>query len=158
MSALATQAEAFAQLPATLTALNRAVWALTESIGQARETVQRVNRVTAQAEAMLSTLEAPILALAPGLERLAAVLDDDVIDTVPVTLRRITDDVLPVVRQLRETQDRIFAMAASTDRIMHFVEDTGTRLGTIPGAGLLGFRRGAPPSPPVRPAETDSPQ
>ena len=62
VAALGAQAEAFAQLPATLTALNRAVWALTESVGQARETVQRVNRVTAQAEEMLTALEGPILA------------------------------------------------------------------------------------------------
>ena len=67
--------------------------------------------------------------------------------------------MLPVVRQLRETQDRIVGIAASTDRIVQFVEDTGTRLGALPGAGLLGFRRASARSadPSVAPATPAGP-
>ena len=43
--------------------------------------------------------------MAPGLRRLGEVLDDPAVSDVPETLRRIKEDVLPVVATLRGTSD-----------------------------------------------------
>lgn len=139
---LVAQAEALAELPAAMGTLTRAVRGLTDEVNTARDTLARMNRVAVRAEGMLDELEQPIRALAPGLQRLAVILDDEVMDTVPDTLRRVTADVMPVLKQVRETQERVVAMAATTEQLLSFVQDTGSRLTAIPGAGLLGFRTG----------------
>ena len=46
-------------------------------------------------------------ALRPGLERVGRVLDDPVVDTVPDTLRRIHDDLMPLIAGLRQAQTRM---------------------------------------------------
>ena len=63
-------------------------------------------------ERVAEELEEPVMALRPGLERLARVLDDDAVDTLPDTLRRINEDVLPLLAGLRETQSRVNAVAS----------------------------------------------
>jgi hypothetical protein len=125
---ITTQARALAELPRTLLDLNRSVLGLIEALGSARETMATVAVVTARLERVASELEGPVLALRPGLERLAKILDDDVVDTIPDIVRTINEDVVPLLQGLRDTQSRVNALAT-----------------VLPGASLLFSRR--PPRP-----------
>ena len=107
----------------------------------ARETFAAVQRMTVRLDAMLEELEEPVRALAPGLTRLAVVLDDPVIEELPDTLRKVQGDVLPVLRTLADTHERVAFIAGSTERIMTFVDETSRTIAGIPGAALLGRRR-----------------
>ena len=116
-----------------------------ETVRLARETVQAAHRVTVRADAVLQELEGPLLALAPGLSRLARVLDDPLVEAVPETVRRVQDDLLPALRTLAGAHERVASVAGSTERLMSFVDDTGRSLAGLPVAGLLGRRRAASP-------------
>ena len=132
VSQLQTQTEALAQLPLTVAALNTAVQSLIEAVTTTRETAASAQRVSERLEEVIEELDAPVRALRPGLERVAKVLNDPVIDTVPETLRKLTEDVVPLVHGLRDAQTRVglvFSQAATAS----------ARLAELPGAQL--FRR-----------------
>jgi ABC-type transporter Mla subunit MlaD len=147
-----TQAEALAALPGAVQSLGSAVRNLAETAAEAREAVSRVNRLAAQVEGVLGELEKPLKELAPGLRTLAAVLQDPVVATVPETLSQVQRDILPVLRALADTNERVAVIAGSTERLMAFVDDTGRTLAGLPGAALLARRRGAVTPAPVDPA------
>jgi len=112
-------------------------------ITEARETVRALHRLALRVDIIVAELEEPLLALAPGLRRLAVALDDPLVSTLPATLRQVQDDVLPVLRTLAETHERVAFIAGQTERIVTFVDDTGRSLAGLPGAALLGRRRPA---------------
>lgn len=126
-----------------------------ELVADAREAVQAFQRLALRADAIVAELEEPLLALAPGLRRLAAALDDPVVDELPATLRQVQEDVLPVLRTLADTHERVAFIAGQTERIMTFVDDTSRSLASLPGAALLGRRR---PAPRVITIEQDPPR
>ena len=107
LSLLQKQTEALAQLPRTLTDLNRTIRELTEATTLARETIESAQRITERLEGLVEELQQPVRALKPGLERVGRVLDDPAVDTVPDTLRRIHDDLMPLIAGLRQAQSRI---------------------------------------------------
>jgi ABC-type transporter Mla subunit MlaD len=107
VSLLQTQTEALAQLPRTLADLNNTVRQLTEATTKARETIDSAQRTAERLERVVEELEEPVRALRPGLERVGRVLDDPAIDTVPDTVRRISEDVLPLIHSLRQAQSRL---------------------------------------------------
>ena len=80
-------------------------------------------------------------------------LDDPVISTVPDTLRRLQDEAVPLLVELRETQSRVSVVAT-------FAEEATARLANLPGASLLRQRRRplADPVDPVDPASPSSSQ
>lgn len=112
-------------------------------ITEARETVRALHRLALRVDTIVAELEEPLLALAPGLRRLAVALDDPLVSTLPATLRQVQDDMLPVLRTLAETHERVAFIAGQTERIVTFVDDTGRSLAGLPGAALLGRRRPA---------------
>jgi hypothetical protein len=136
---LQAQTDALASLPRTLVALNRSVIGLSRSLEASREAFGAVQRVAVRLDRLLDDLDEPVRELGPGLRRLAVLLNDPVVDELPDTLRRLQDDLLPVVRNLRDTQQRLASIATSTDRITNLVDEAGARLGGLP-ASLL--RRG----------------
>lgn len=170
---LQAQTEALAALPATVASLAGAVRNLGEVLVQTRDAVQAVHRLAVRSDAIVAELEEPLLALAPGLRRLAGVLDDPVVDDLPdllrtvrddvlpglrrmatvlddpvvddlpSTIRQVQEDVLPVLRTLADTHERVAFIAGQTDRIMTFVDDASRSLAGLPGAALLGRRRAA---------------
>lgn len=150
-SVLQGQGEALAALPAAVTSLAAAVRGLGETISSARETLVAVQRLAVRLDALVEELEEPVRALAPGLSRLAVVLDDPVVEELPETLRKVQDDVLPVLRTLADTHERVTFIAGSTERIMTFVDETSRTIAGIPGATLLGRRRPGTPRPVVPP-------
>jgi ABC-type transporter Mla subunit MlaD len=104
---LQTQTEALAQLPRTLSDLNGTVRELTEATTMAHATIASAQRIAERLEVLVDELEEPVRALRPGLERVGRVLDDPAVDTVPDTLRRISEDLVPLIHGLRVAQSRV---------------------------------------------------
>jgi hypothetical protein len=152
-AALQAQTESMAALPNAVTALQGAVRSLGEVVGEARETLAAVHRVAVRLDGVAQELEEPLKALRPGLQRLAVVLDDPVVEQLPDTLRKVQAEVLPVLQTLSDTHARVAFIAGSTERIMGFVDETSRTFGGLPGAALLGRRRPAPPPPAAGPAD-----
>jgi prophage DNA circulation protein len=136
--ALQTQTEALSALPGAVTSLTQAVRGLAE-------TVTRMNTMLVRIDGIVTELEEPLKALAPGMQRMAAVLDDPMIEEIPETLKQVQADILPVLRTLADTHERVAVIAGSTERLMSFVDDTSRTLAGLPGAALLGRRRAATP-------------
>ncbi len=107
LSILQAQTEALSQLPRTLSDLTGTVRELTQATGRARETIEAAQRITERLEALIQEIDEPVRALRPGLERVGRVLDDPAVDTVPDTLRRINDDLMPLIHGLRQAQARV---------------------------------------------------
>jgi hypothetical protein len=151
-SVLQSQSEALSALPRTVESLTTAVRGLADTVAQARETLATVNRLATRLDGLVEELEEPLRAVAPGLTRLAKVLDDPVVEDLPDTIRKVQADLLPVLRTVADTHERVAFIAGSTERMMGFVEDTSRTFSGLPGAGLLGLRR--PPGRPSGPAPT----
>jgi ABC-type transporter Mla subunit MlaD len=111
ISILQTQTEALAQLPRTLSDLNGTVRELTEATTMARDTIASAQRIAERLEELVDELEEPVRALRPGIQRVGKVLDDPAVDTVPDTLRRINEDLLPLIHGLRQAQARVGSVA-----------------------------------------------
>jgi prophage DNA circulation protein len=137
MGVLQAQTEALAALPAAVTSLGNAVKGLAE-------TVQTMNRMVTRIDGIVSELEEPLKALAPGMTRMAAILDSPGVDEIPATLQQIQADILPVLRTLADTHERVAFIAGSTERIMTFVDETSRTIAGLPGAALLGRRKATP--------------
>jgi len=104
---LQAQTEALAQLPRTMTDLNAAVRELITAVGVASTTIESAQRTAERLEELVEELEEPVRALRPGLERVGRVLDDPAVDTLPDTLHRIHDDLMPLISGLRSAQARV---------------------------------------------------
>ena len=128
------QAEAMAALPGALLSLTRAVSRLDGTLREAREAVARLQRLGDRLDGLLDEVEQPIRDLAPGLRRVGEVLDDPMVSEIPDTVRRIRDDVLPLVATLRGTSDIL-------DRFS--------------GRSLLSARRRTDPAPPPAPPDAN---
>lgn len=111
LSLLQTQTEALSQLPRTLSDLTGTVRELTQATTMARETIAAAQLIAERLQDLVDELEEPVRALRPGLERVGRVLDDPAIDTIPDTLNRIHDDLLPIVHGLRQAQTRVGSVA-----------------------------------------------
>jgi ABC-type transporter Mla subunit MlaD len=107
LAQLQAQTEALAGLPRTMTDLNNAVRELIAATTVASETIASAQRTAERLEELVGELEAPVRALRPGLERVGRVLDDPAVDTVPDTLRRINEDLMPLISALRQAQSRV---------------------------------------------------
>jgi ABC-type transporter Mla subunit MlaD len=123
LSLLQTQTEALAQLPRTLADLNGTVRELTAATTMARDTIASAQRTAEKLEELVEELEEPVRALRPGLERVGKVLDDPAIDTVPDTLRRIHDDLMPLIAGLRQAQTRMGSVTGLLRRRPHPDDD-----------------------------------
>ena len=99
------QAEAMAALPGALLSLTRAVSSLDGTIREARDAVAQLQRLGARLESILDEVEEPVKDLVPGLRRVGQALDDPVVSEIPDTVRRLREDVLPLVATLRGTTD-----------------------------------------------------
>jgi ABC-type sulfate transport system permease subunit len=82
------------------------------------------------------------------MRTMATILEDPVIATVPSTLAQVQRDILPVLRTLADTNERVAFIAGSTERIMTFVDDTSRTIAGLPGAALLGRRKPSTPREP----------
>jgi ABC-type transporter Mla subunit MlaD len=129
------QADALVALPGALVSLTRAVGSLDATMRDARDTVARLQRLGERLEGILDEVEQPVRDLAPGLRRVGAVLDDPAISDLPDTVRRIREELLPLVGTLRGGADVLDRFAGAR-----------TLLG--------GLRRPEPPLLPAEPPDT----
>lgn len=120
---LTAQTEALTSLPGTLAALNRNLRGLAEVMEATRSSLEALQRLAVRAEDILDDLEPPLRALAPQLTRVAGALENP--------------DLADAARTLRDTQAKIAAIAASTERLTSLVDDAGDRLAALPGAALF---------------------
>ena len=125
LTILQTQTEALSQLPRTLSDLNGTVRELTEATTMARDTIASAQRIAERLENLVEELEEPVRALKPGIERVGKVLDDPAVDTVPDTLRRIHEDLVPLVHGLRVAQTRVGSVTGMLRRRPRDEEDDG---------------------------------
>jgi ABC-type transporter Mla subunit MlaD len=130
MRAAQAQAEAMAALPGALLSLTRAVSQLNGTLREAREAVARLQRLGDRLDGILDEVEQPVRDLAPGLRRAGKVLDDPMVSEIPDTMRKIRDDLLPLIGTLRGTTDMLDRFA---------------------GRSLLSARRRSEPVAPVPP-------
>jgi len=110
LTLLQTQTETLAQLPRTLSDLTGTVRQLTEATTKASATIASAQQIAERLEALVDELEQPVRALKPGIERVGRVLDDPVVDLLPDTLRRIQEDLVPLIHGLRVAQSRVSAV------------------------------------------------
>lgn len=146
VSVLQAQTEALAALPGAVQSLSAAVKNLADVTAGAKETVVALNRLVLRMDGIITELEEPLKGLGPSMRTMTAILEDPVVQSVPTTIAQVQRDVLPVLRALADTQEKVAFIAGSTERIMAFVDETGRTIAGIPGAALLGRRRpgGAP--------------
>src|SRR3954453_17594689 len=85
LALLQQQTDALASLPRTLLDLNRSILTLVDVVASARDTLAASQRVSARVERLVEEMEEPVLALKPGLQRLAVLLDDPAVETIPGT-------------------------------------------------------------------------
>ena len=163
------QAEAVTALPAALMSLTRAVGSLDVTIRDAQATVARLQRVGERLESILDEVEQPVKDLAPGLRRAGEVLDDPAVSDLPDTVRRVREDLLPLVASLRGGADvldrfagarsllgglrRLPPEAVQTPSLVDDQDPAGPGpSGDTPrvvGGGIPGDPGGSPGSPPV---------
>jgi hypothetical protein len=129
------QAEAVTALPAALMSLTRAVGSLDVTIRDAQATVARLQRVGERLESILDEVEQPVKDLAPGLRRAGEVLGDPAVGDLPDTVRRVREDLLPLVASLRGGADVLDRFAGARS--------------------LLGGFRRLPAEPPTSPLVDD---
>jgi len=135
LRAAQAQAEAMAALPAALLSLTRAVSQLNGTVREAREAVARLQGLGDRLDSILDEVEQPVRDLAPGLRRVGKVLDDPMVSEIPDTVKKIRDDLLPLVATLRGTTEVL-------DRFSSRLLLSGRRRPDSP----------APPEPPSLPA------
>jgi ABC-type transporter Mla subunit MlaD len=123
LALLQTQTEALAQLPRTLSDLNGTVRELTQATTMARDTIASAQQIAERLQDLVDELEEPVRALRPGIERVGRVLDDPAVDTVPDTLRRINEDLMPLIHGLRQAQSRVGSVAGLLRRRPREEED-----------------------------------
>jgi hypothetical protein len=124
LSVLQAQTAALAALPGAVADLSAAVHNLADATAGAKETVATLSRLAHKMEALVDELT-------PGLQRVAVVLDDPVVSTLPESLTRVQKDLLPVLRTIADTNERIAGLAS------------------LPGAStLLGLGRKVSPTQP----------
>lgn len=101
------QTELMADLPTTIVELQRAVRGLADVVAATRETMVATQRVAARLEELLDDVDGPVRNLRPGLERLATVLDDPVIERIPATLTAVEQAVTPVAAGVQRVSERL---------------------------------------------------
>ncbi|MGZ6869962.1 MAG: hypothetical protein ACXVHI_06620 [Frankiaceae bacterium] len=136
------RSDAIAEMPFGLLKMNESMREMTNAVVSTTDTLEHVQRLVLRVDRLVGDLEEPLRSLAPGLTRLAKVLDDPAVDALPDTLHRLSSDALPLVKGMRETQARMTAIASSTDRISSIVDETGNRLAGLAGLATGGLLRG----------------
>jgi len=110
------QTDAMKDVPRTLGLVQGAVRELTQAATSAHETTASAQVIVERLANLLDELEPSVRALKPGLERAGRVLDDPAVDTIPVTLTRIHDELVPLIHGLRQAQARVTSLTRTFRR------------------------------------------
>ena len=82
------------------------------------DAARALQRVADRVDAVLDELEEPVRAVAPTLTRLTRLLEDPRLADAPETMARLRDEVLPALRGIRETQQRVAALPGAAALLM----------------------------------------
>lgn len=134
------QAQALAELPETVVLLNRSLRGFAATVTRLDGLVRRLDRLT-------EPLEAPLTTLAPRLQALVPLLDEELLASLPELLIAVQRTGIPALELIGQTQDQVASIAASVDRLMHVMDDAVARLQVLPGANLVSRLRGGPVRP-----------
>jgi hypothetical protein len=124
------QAVAIASLPQAAATLNKTLIAFAQTVSRLDQLVQRIDRLT-------EPLEAPLMALAPRLEMLVPLLDEDVLGMVPELFQTLRNDAVPALHRIDQTQQQVALIAESVERIMGGLDETLQKLSTLPGISMI---------------------
>jgi ABC-type transporter Mla subunit MlaD len=113
------QSELLSELPSTVADLQRTVRGLSEALAATRETATSAQRVSARLEEILDEIEEPVRSLRPGIERLAVVLDDPVIDRIPAIIAMIEQIVTPIANGRQRLQSGTARLAERGRDLRH---------------------------------------
>lgn len=134
----AVQVRLIAGLPGTIGLANEALQRFTATIDSLDQLVRRLDRLA-------EGLTGPLEELGPRVDALLPLLDSPVLREVPDILAAVQRDALPALAAVSETQQQVAGMAASIERLVSGLDDTVSRLGDLPGAGLITRRLGTRP-------------
>ena len=131
------QARLIANLPNVLKQATDAITAFAQTVAGLDKLVKRLDRLT---EPLLDPLEQ----IAPRLERLVPLIvpildeiDDEFFESTPEMLDVLRTKAIPALVNIAATQDQVKLISEAVERIMGGLDEVMTRLGALPGAGLL---------------------
>ena len=128
------QIDAMLALPDTIALLNRSLTSFAQTVARLEHLAQRLDRLT-------EPLEAPLAALAPRLDALVAVIDNDLVGSLPAVLESLQRTAIPALEVMAQAQAQVATMAASVEKLATIVDDAFSRLPELPGAALVGRLR-----------------
>jgi exonuclease VII small subunit len=134
------QIEALAALPDSVAVLNRSLTSFAQTVSRLDKLVQRLDRLT-------EPLEEPLAQLAPRLQALIPLLDEELMGALPTVLDSVNRNAVPALEVIGQTQAQVASIAASVERLMHITEDALSRIQELPGIALVNRLRGAERSP-----------
>ena len=133
------QIEALASLPESIALLNRSLASFAQTVTRLDTQVKRLDRLT-------EPLEEPLSQLAPRLQALVPLLDEDLLAALPAVLDSVARNAIPALEVIGQTQSQVATIASSVERLMTGMDDTVARLADLPGIGLVSRLRAERPS------------
>jgi len=132
------QVEALAALPDSIVLLNRSLTSFAQTVSRLDKLVQRLDRLT-------EPLEGPLTQLAPRLEALVPLLDEELMSSLPGVLDSVRRNAVPALEVIGQTQAQVASIASSVERLMQMMDEAFSRLQELPGVGLVNRLRGERP-------------
>jgi ABC-type transporter Mla subunit MlaD len=130
------QVEALAALPDSIALLNRSLTHFAQTVSRLDKLVQRLDRLT-------EPLEAPLTELAPRLQALVPLLDEDLMASLPAVLDSVSRNAVPALELIGQTQSQVASIATAVERLAGLMDEALIRLQDLPGVGLVNRLRGA---------------
>jgi hypothetical protein len=132
------QVEAIVALPDSVALLNRSLTNFAQTVSRLDRLVQRLDRLT-------EPLEEPLTQLAPRLQALVPLLDEDLMKELPVVLDSVRRNAVPALEVIGQTQSQVASIATSVERLMQMMDEAFARVADLPGAALVSRLRGERP-------------
>jgi ABC-type transporter Mla subunit MlaD len=148
LSALITHGTAVARFAVAQTqenirqiaAIPGSIKTVNDSLVAFAQTVARLDTLVRRLDHVLEPLEGPLQEIAPRLELLIPLLNAELLDGAAEALAALRTDALPALAGVAATQEQVALIASSVDRLMTGLDDAVSRIGGLPGAGLISRR------------------
>ena len=129
------QVEALAALPDSITQLNRALTNFAQTVARLDKLVRRLDRLT-------EPLEEPLTQLAPRLQALVPLLDEDLMSSLPAVLDSVRRNAVPALEVIGQTQAQVASIATAVERLTQMMDEAFSRIQDLPGVSLVNRLRG----------------
>ena len=145
------QVEALAALPDSIALLNRSLTHFAQTVSRLDRLVQRLDRLT-------EPLEAPLTELAPRLQALVPLLDEELMKSLPAVLDSVRRNAVPALEVIGQTQAQVASIASAVERLTQMMDEAFTRIQDLPGVGLVNRLRGGERASGATPAPRPDPK